>query len=129
MRRISPGTVTVGVVAILLGLVAANVARHYLKVEPPKPLAAPPAPAVAMGTYVVPRTNLVKYVRIQDEDLQLVQVPLEKVPAGAIQGPRALGRLVKSTILANEPILEESLYPVGEVPLLADKLPAGQAGP
>lgn len=124
MRRISPGTVTVGVVAILIGLVAANVAHHYLKAEPAKPAEA--KPKVPMATFVIPKVNLPKYVRIREQDLQRVECPAEKLPAGVVSPARALDRLVKTTILANEPVREESLYPVGEVPLLADNLPPGK---
>lgn len=120
MKRISPGTVTVGVIAVLFGLVAAYVARHCLG-----------GPAVERrqaqtATLIVPKVNLAKYSRIREEDLETTQVAIDKVPEGAVRiGSRALFRLVKNTIMAGQPILEEDLYGVGEVPLLADQLPPG----
>lgn len=118
MKRISPATVTVGVVAILFGLVAAYTVRRYL--EPP----AAPAPAMAM--IVVPRVNLPKYARIREQDVDVHEVPADQVPAGALAvTSRALHRLCRDTILAGRPILEQDLYEVGAVPTLADELPPG----
>jgi len=47
-------------------------------------------------------------------------------PQGAVRlKSRALFRLVKNTVLAGQPIMEEQLYAVGEVPLLSDQVPPG----
>ncbi|MBN2474991.1 MAG: Flp pilus assembly protein CpaB [Pirellulales bacterium] len=122
MKRISPGTVTLGVVAILFGLVTAYAVRHYSTGE----VVQPPTPTPRLGVVIVPRVNLPKYSRINAEDIELLQVPLEKVPEGAVQViSRAVYRLVKATVMAGEPIMEASLYGVGEVPRLADQLPPG----
>ena len=122
MKRISPGTVTIGVMAILFGLGVAYAARHYLNQSP----ILGPAPRPETATIVVPRVNLPQYARIRQEDLNVVQVPIKKVPEGAVRmSSRALYRLVKSTIMAGQPILEENLYGVGEVPRLAEQLPPG----
>jgi pilus assembly protein CpaB len=121
MKRISPGTVTIGVLAIVFGLVAAYAARHLLA-----PGAAPQAAGPKMAGVVGPRVNLPKYARIRDQDVDLVQIPAEIVPQGAVQlKNRALFRLVKTTMLAGQPIMEENLYGVGEVPMLSDQLPPG----
>ncbi len=122
MKRISPGTVTIGVFAILFGLGVAYAARHYLKQVP---MLAPPA-RPEMATIVVPRFNLPKYVRIRSDDVDTVQVPMEKLPEGAVQmKSRALFRLVKGTVMAGQPLMEADLYAVGEVPKLAEQLPPG----
>ena len=123
MKRISPGTVTVGVFAILFGLVAAYAARHLLDVKPVQP------PAVAgpeMASIVVPRINLPKYARVREQDVEEIQLPVDDVPEGAIRlKSRALFRLVKETTLAGQPLLDANLFPVGEVPMLSERLPAG----
>ena len=120
MKRISPSTVTVGVFAVLFGLVAAYVARHYF--DAPKT----EAPAKQMATVIQAKVNLPKFSRIRDQDLEIKQVPVEQLPEGAVQMKSlALLRLVKGTIMAGQPILEADLYGVGEVPLLADQLPPG----
>jgi pilus assembly protein CpaB len=120
MKRISPGTVTVGVLAVGFGLVAAYVVRHYSDASPVQ------TPTRQTAAVVTASVNLPKYGRIRDEDLQTVQMPIEEVPEGAVQSAsRALFRLVKTTVMAGQPILEADLYAVGEVPLLADQLPPG----
>ena len=48
MKRISPGTVTIGVIAILFGLLTAYAVRHYFG-RPPMP-----GPKRQMATVVVP---------------------------------------------------------------------------
>ena len=123
MKRISPGTVTVGVFAILFGLVAAYAARHLLNVKPVQP---PIVAGPEMASIVVPRINLPKYARVREQDVEVIQVPVDKAPEGAIRlQSRALFRLVKETTLAGQPLLDANLFPVGEVPMLAERLPAG----
>jgi pilus assembly protein CpaB len=123
MKRISPGTVTVGVFAILFGLVAAYAARHLLDVKPIQP------PAVAgpeMASIVVPLINLPQYARVRERDVEEIQLPVDEVPEGAIRlKSRALFRLVKETTLAGQPLLDANLFSVGEVPMLSERLPAG----
>ena len=93
MKRISPGTVSIGVFAILFGLGVAYAARHYLNQIPLLAPAARPKTA----TIVVPRVNLPKYVRIRSDDVDTMQVPLEQLPEGVVQmKSRALFRLVKA---------------------------------
>ena len=119
MKRISPGTVTFGVLAILLGLVAAYVARRSLDV---KPKIAPEGVAV-----VVSQVNLPRHSRIRRDDLQVLRVPRGQVPQGAVTSAGvAAGRLVKQTIVAGNPIVEETLYGIGETPKLSDRIPPGQ---
>ncbi len=123
MKRITPGTVTVAVFAILFGLASAYAARHYLQQTPPVAKAAPKAPT---ATIVVAKYNLPKYARLRTVDVQLLQVSPESVPQGAVKlDSRALGRLVKNTVMAGQPLMEEDLFGVGEVPMLADQLPPG----
>ncbi|MBN1911724.1 MAG: Flp pilus assembly protein CpaB [Pirellulales bacterium] len=123
MKRISPGTVTVGVLAVLFGLVAAYAARH-LTAEGPAQVIPPEKPRLA--SVLVPRVNLPKYSRLRDQDIEVRQVPPDQVPVGAVRlKSRALFRVVRSTMLAGEPIMEADLFPVGEVPKLADQLPSG----
>lgn len=122
MKRISPGTVTLGVFAILFGLVAAYVAKRYLDVETP----VVKTPAKPTATVIVPKVNLPKYARVTNELVDAVEVPAEKLPEGAVRmKSRALFRLVKQTVMAGQPLLEKDLYDVGEVPKLADELPPG----
>lgn len=123
MRRLSPGTVTLGVFAILFGLATAYAVRRYLDVPPE---VAKPAPKAKTADLVVAAVNLPAYSRIQEKYLKVVQVPAEKLPKGAVTAKSlALYRVVKSTIMAEQPVMEESLYSVGELPTLAERLPPG----
>ncbi len=123
MKRISPGTVTVGVSAILFGLIAAYTARHLLDV---KPIAPTVQAGPEMASIVVPRINLPKHSRVRQQDVEVVHVPVDAVPEGAIRlTSRALFRLVKQTTMAGQPLLDEALFPVGEVPMLSERLPVG----
>ena len=124
MRRVSPATVTFGVLAILFGLGTAYGVRQYLKVPAPQP--SPPAARPQMADVVVAAVNLPAYTRIQEPWIKVVQIPADRLPKGAIQTTgRALFRVVKQTVLADQPLLEENLYGVGELPKLADRLPPG----
>jgi pilus assembly protein CpaB len=117
VKRISPSTVTVGMLAILFGLVAAYGARRLFEPAPPVD------PRVEV---VVPRINLPKYARIREQDVELVKLDPSAVPAGAVHSRQlALYRTVRETLLAGQPITEAALYGVGETPTLAEQLPAG----
>jgi pilus assembly protein CpaB len=123
MKRITPGTVTVAVLAILFGLVSAYMARHYFQVTP---AATAKAIKPQMATVVVAKFNLPKYARLRDADLELMRVAPTSVPQGSLQvSTRAVGRLVKNTVMAGQPVFDKDLFAVGEVPLLSDQLPPG----
>jgi pilus assembly protein CpaB len=118
MRRIRPATVTVAVLAILFGLVAAYTARRFM--EP-----APPAPEKTVPV-VVAKVNLPKNGRLREQDVEVVRVPVALAPQGALTTvQRAIYRVVKDTTMSGMPVLESALYPVGEMPTLADQVPPG----
>ena len=70
MKSISPGTVTIGVLAIVLGLVGVYVARRAMEpapLPPPvRPITKRPTPGPAV---VYARVNLPAKTRITDRDL------------------------------------------------------------
>ena len=122
MRRISPGTVTVGVFAILLGLVATYVARRALESKP-KPYT---KPARAQYQIVVAQRNLPEATRIREPDVRLVRVAKDHVPKGALGNVNiARNRTVKTTVRAGQPILEDMLYPIGKGPTIEAALQPG----
>lgn len=115
MKRITPATVSLGVFAILLGLVTAYSVKRFLE----------PAPA-RTATIVVPRVNLPKYSRIREQDIEEIKVPVNEAPTDALHSASvALYRLVKDTVIAGEPLKDEDLYDVGKTPTLAEQLPPG----
>jgi pilus assembly protein CpaB len=123
MRRLTPGTVTIGVLAILIGLAAAYAARRYMAVPPQ---VAEPAPRTPVAEVVVATINLPQYSRLRDQDLKVVSIPRDRVPKGAMTSKsQALFRLVKSTIMAEQPVMDANLYGLNEVPKLSDIVPPG----
>ena len=121
MRRISPGTITVGVIAIMIGLVVAYVVRRSLD--------APPQSDSPAGVAVVVATvNLAEGQVVQANFVEVARLPAERVPQGAIRIPAvATGRLVKSTIRAGSTITEPMLHEIGanlRVPL-SQQVPKG----
>lgn len=122
MKRMSPAGVTFVVGAILVGLAAAYAVRHLSQSALQEAKATPRK----TKTIVVAKYNLPQYARITEDYIDEVQVPADKVPEGVLTlKSRALYRLAKGTILAGQPIRDEDLYAVGEVPLLSERLPPG----
>ena len=111
MKRISPATVTFGVMAIVLGLVAAYVVRQALH-KPPvvaKPPAPPPAPELIS---VVAALNVIpKHTRLTSRDVFVTQVPKgTKLPEGAFRGVNLVeGRITKEAIAAGKALREDML--------------------
>lgn len=126
MKRISPATVTFGVMAIVLGLVAAYIVRQSMQ-KPPVVQA--PRPAVDRGVpCVVARHNIAPNTRLTSEDVMVAFAPRgSKVVAKAYSNPEiAIGRITKKPIKANNVIREEYLLGIGEsLPDLADRIPPG----
>jgi pilus assembly protein CpaB len=123
VKRISPATVTFGVMAIVLGLVAAYVVRQALE----KPV--PPAPQPDPGARVVfARMNIPKNARITADDVFVTHVPRDtKAAKGSLNSAEiAIGRISKQAIKAGQAIREEYLLGIGEaLPDLAERLPEG----
>lgn len=129
MRRISPATVTFGVMALVLGLVAAYIVRQSLH-KPPvaaKPAPPPAAPeekvAVVYALYNIP-----KHSRVRLADLSVSFVPKDsKLVQGTLRySSAAEGRITKEPIRAGQAVRNEHLLGIGEaLPDLADRLPEG----
>ena len=129
MKRISPATVTLGVLAIVFGLVAAYIVRVSLekaplaKVEPPAP------PPVDRGiAVVVARWNLPLHHRISLDDTSVVYVKRESNAAKSGLRERAVvaGRITTKAVKAGQLLLEADMLGIGEgLPSLAERLPAG----
>jgi pilus assembly protein CpaB len=115
VKRISPGTVTLAIVAILFGLVTAYTVRRYLSDSGPQGV-----------DVVVARFNLPRFARLQAENLEVVKMPAGKVPEGAIATiGGAVSRLVENTVSAGQPVLQSSLFPIDGEPVMSDKIPPG----
>ncbi len=128
MKRISPATVTFGVMAIVLGLVAAFVVRQSLR-KAPVVAVQPSAPASPKLVGVVITTrNIPPNTQIQMSDLLVVNVqPDHPSTKTTIRHPAtAIGRIAQKTIRAGQVVRDEYLLGIGEaLPDLAERIPAG----
>jgi pilus assembly protein CpaB len=128
LKRISPATVTFGVMAMVLGLVAAYVVRQALHKPPVAARPAPTAPAPETVPVVFALNVIPKHTRLTSRDVFLTQVPKgTKLPSGVFRGVNLVeGRITKETIGAGKAIREDLLLGIDQVlPDLADRLPAG----
>ena len=126
MKRISPGTVTVVVLAIVCGLVAAYVVR--LSLTPAEEVVVV-EPAEPTYSFVIARRNVPINTVVQTEDLQLIRVPISKKPEDDAmrRAELAVGRVAKETIKAGWIMKEKYLLDIGQgLPGVAERLPAGQ---
>jgi Flp pilus assembly protein CpaB len=131
VKRISPATVTFGVMAIVLGLVAAYVVRQSMQKPPVVEVPAPPPPVVPQPervSVVFAKANLPKNARITANDVFVGFVGKEaKAATGTFRDtPLAEGRITNQVIRAGQAIRDEYLLAIGEgLPDLAERLPAG----
>jgi len=90
--------------AVLLGLLAVALAASWLL----------NAPGASAGRIVVARTDVDIGQRLTPEMFKLVDWPADSVPKGAFTDPASLGgRVLRSSLLAGEPISEAKLAPAG----------------
>jgi pilus assembly protein CpaB len=128
VKRISPATVTFGMMAIVLGLVAAYIVRQALHKPPVVERPAPPPPAPEMVSVVAALNVVPKHTRITNRDVFVTQVPKgTQLPPGVFRGVNLVeGRIAKEAIGAGKLIREEMLIGFDQsLPDLSDRLPAG----
>jgi pilus assembly protein CpaB len=128
VKRISPATVTFGVMAIVLGLVSAYVVRQALSKPPVVAKPAPEPPKPEMVSVVFARNVIPKNTQLTAEDVFVSQVPKSmKLPAGTFRGVNLVeGRITKETIAAGRVLRETNLLGLDEsLPDLSQRLPAG----
>jgi Flp pilus assembly protein CpaB len=128
VKRISPATVTFGVMAIVLGLVAAYVVRQALQKPPVVQKAPPPAPQPDVKYAVFAKNIVPKHTRLTAADVFVGPLPAEmKRPAGTFQAPNLIvGRITKETIAPGKLVREEHLLGLDDnLPDLSERLPAG----
>ncbi len=98
--------VIVMTLAILFGLAAVVLASNWLLRQP----------TATSGRIVVAATDINIGQRLAPEMLKLVEWPAHSVPKGAFDDPQKLGgRVLKTSILAGEPLSEAKLAPNGTV--------------
>lgn len=116
MKRISAGTVTFMMMAILLGLVSAYAVRSHLTEPQPQ----------TVDVWVA-SDNLPRFARVMPTNIRAVPMQIDQVPANAITEPGLVSaRLVATTIEAGQPITEANLFPIDGEPELSQQIPAGK---
>jgi pilus assembly protein CpaB len=128
VKRISPATVTFGVMAIVLGLVAAFVVRQSMRKAPVVAVQPPPPPAAAMATVVIATKNIPLNTQITLSDMVVITVPKgHPATLTTVRHPaNAVGRIAQKTIRAGQVVRDEYLLGIGEtLPDLAERIPAG----
>ncbi len=90
--------------AVVAGLIAVIIATQWINQQA----------RLGVSQVVVPATDLQLGSRISEPMLQRVDWPSSSIPPGAFSDPKQLdGRVVKTTVLRGEAILESKLAPVG----------------
>ncbi|MFC5460245.1 Flp pilus assembly protein CpaB [Massilia niabensis] len=91
-------------VAILFGLTAVVLASRWLLLQP----------STSSGHIAVAAADISLGQRLTPEMVKLAEWPADSVPKGAFADPQKLaGRVLKSSVLAGEPVSEAKLAPVG----------------
>ncbi|HTN75946.1 MAG TPA: Flp pilus assembly protein CpaB, partial [Pirellulaceae bacterium] len=125
MRRISSGTVTVCVMAIVVGLVAAFVVKQVMAPKPQPVVEAPKEPTIPV---VVAIKNLPENHVVRPGDVRVVQIPVSRKPKEATLRLAAIAenRIVKEAVKAGQTMRDDMLYAIGEtLPGLESRIPAG----
>lgn len=132
MSRITPGTVIVGIFAVLFGLVGAYGVRKYFQTEKPAPLP-PTAPArqvvpVASGDLEAGRPLVLGDVaiwRLLPEEIDKMMKD-GKLPKQYMTNPQQIiGRILKAPLKQSQAFQTTDLYPEGSGPTIAEKLAPG----
>lgn len=91
-------------VAILFGLIAVGLAWNWMLRHP----------GTKAGSIVVAATDINLGQRLTPEMVKLTEWPTDSMPKGAFVDPQKLaGRVLKSSVLAGEPVSEAKLAPAG----------------
>lgn len=131
MSRITPGTVIVGIFAILFGLVGAYGVRKYLQtdnaVAPPAAPALQTVPLASMdlepGRTVV--LGEVALLRLTQEQIAGMQKS-GKLPPQYMSNPQQIiGRILRNPLKQGEAFKTDDLYAEGTGPTIAEKLAPG----
>ncbi len=131
MARISPGTMTAAIFAILVGLAGAFAVRQYLKEAPAVAQPEPEAPR----TYYVPTasTDLVAGRQLTVNDITVVGMTWEQLQNSEyadqpfMQDTRQIaGRVLRGEISKGSSFLTTDFYPEGMGPGIAEHLRPGQ---
>jgi pilus assembly protein CpaB len=113
----NPRAIAMLVVSVIIGLVATIVASGWVAQQG----------RAASNKVVVAAVDIELGSRLNPQLLKTIDWPSGSVPAGAKADPQALeDRVVKTSILRGEPLLEAKLAPLGSTGGLSAVIPAGK---
>lgn len=132
MSRITPGTVIVGIFAVLFGLIGAYGVRKYLQGDR-TPASAASAPRreivplasmdIAAGRQVV--LGEVALLQLLPEEVRKMRAD-KKLPTQYMNNPQQIiGRILKKPLKQGEAFQTDHFYPEGTGPTVAEKLSPG----
>jgi pilus assembly protein CpaB len=113
----NPKAIAMLVLSVVIGLVATIVASGWVAQQG----------RAASKKVVVAAVDIELGSRLNPQLLKVIDWPSGSLPAGAIDDPQALqDRVVKTSILRGEPLLEAKLAPVGSTGGLSAVIPEGK---
>ncbi len=126
MSRISPGTVIVGIFAVLFGLVGAYAVRNSLQTPPPAEPAAPVLNAVPIASLDLQPGREITMGDIAILRLSTEQIQEQGLPDGYMtNSQQIIGRTLKEPLAKGKPFFTDQLYPEGVGPTISSRLRPG----
>ena len=127
MSRMSPETLTVGLLAVILSAAGAMTVRWYLAEDVPPPPAPPVKTNVPLASNDLPAGKRVALgdiaiLPMNDDEIARRDLPMERT---MLNPDQIIGRVLKEPLTPGEPFETTNLYPVGTGPSVADRLKPG----
>lgn len=130
MERLSPGTLILGIFAILLGLVGAYAVKNAMKAEPEAVVT--PQPKERAWKVPVAVMDLPAGRTIAESDFAVLSLTEKerakaKLPPSWMENPlQLIGRTLREPVKQGRPFEPTSFYPAGIGPSIAERLQPGQ---
>jgi len=130
MNRISPGTIIVGVFAVLFGLIGAYAVRQHLTAKPVVEAEEAPAPppllVVPMASTDIEAGRPLTMGDVAVLRLKREQIAQMKLPANYMTSPeQIIGRVLRDPVKQGDVFLTTGMYPENMLPTVAERLTSG----
>lgn len=126
MRSLSPGTLILGIFALLFGLAGAYAAKQHLTKAPPAAPVPPAAQTVPLAGVDLPSGRTVTVGDVMLMKLTPEQMTKAKLPPLMMTNSKqVIGRTVREPVKKGQAFTLESLYPEGTGPSVAETLKPG----
>lgn len=130
MRNTSPGTLVLGVFAVLFGLVGAFGAKKYLQQQAPPPEASEPTEqlvAIPLAVRDIPAGRTIADGDVATVKLTNKQISQMKLPPSYMaDSSQVIGRTLREAVARGQAFDPTAFYPDGIGPSVADQLAPGQ---